>query len=170
MKWFLPALAALALGASAMAQNVDEGAAAAPAPAATPAKPAATVAKAEKPVAMRTPAAPSAHNSIVAGPDDLGEQPINAAPFSPDVQSQDTDADDRSNDGYRGPVVAVPLIIAGIGFLALSGLALYFLPTIIAVARRKRNGWAIFALNFLLGWSFIGWVAALVWAVMSDTP
>jgi hypothetical protein len=168
MKWFLPALAALAMAGSALAQNVDEGMAAAPAP--TLAKPTAAIAKAEKPAGMRTAAAPAAQNSIAAGPDDLGEQPINAAPFSPDVQSQDTDADDRSGDGYRGPVVAVPLIIAGIGFLALSGLALYFLPTIIALSRRKRNSGGVFVLNLLLGWSFIGWVAALVWAVMSDTP
>lgn len=44
-------------------------------------------------------------------------------------------------------------------------LALYFLPTIIAVAGKRRNTLAIFLLNLLLGWTFIGWVIALVWAV-----
>ena len=43
-------------------------------------------------------------------------------------------------------------------------LSLYFLPTIIALLRRHRNALAIFLLNFFLGWSFIGWVVALVWS------
>jgi hypothetical protein len=44
-------------------------------------------------------------------------------------------------------------------------LAIYFLPTIIALLRRQPNTLAIFLLNFFLGWSFIGWVVALVWSV-----
>ena len=48
-------------------------------------------------------------------------------------------------------------------------LALYFLPTMIGL--RKRNAGAIFALNLLLGWTLIGWVAALVWALtVEDAP
>jgi hypothetical protein len=47
-------------------------------------------------------------------------------------------------------------------------LAIYFFPTIIAAARGKRNSGAIFVLNFFLGWSFIGWVVALVWALTHD--
>ena len=47
-------------------------------------------------------------------------------------------------------------------------LAVYFLPTLIAVCRAKRNIGAIFALNLFLGWSFIGWVAAFILAVMPD--
>jgi hypothetical protein len=38
------------------------------------------------------------------------------------------------------------------------------------VGRKKRNATAIFALNLLLGWTVLGWVAALVWAVTSDPP
>jgi Superinfection immunity protein/zinc-ribbon domain len=48
----------------------------------------------------------------------------------------------------------------------LFGLALYFLPSILG--RNKRNFGAIFVLNLLLGWTLIGWVVALVWAVSSD--
>ena len=44
-------------------------------------------------------------------------------------------------------------------------VALYFLPTIIASIRGKRNGCAIFVLNLLLGWTFVGWVIALVWSI-----
>jgi hypothetical protein len=56
--------------------------------------------------------------------------------------------------------------MAGFGLLVLLGL--YFLPTIIAAARGKRNALAIAALNFFLGWSFIGWIIALVWALSAD--
>lgn len=45
---------------------------------------------------------------------------------------------------------------------------LYFLPSLIGA--RKRNTNAIFALNLLLGWTVIGWIAALVWALtVEDT-
>jgi hypothetical protein len=43
-----------------------------------------------------------------------------------------------------------------------------FFPTIIG--RAKKNCRAIFALNLFLGWTFIGWVVALVWAFMEDSP
>jgi hypothetical protein len=45
---------------------------------------------------------------------------------------------------------------------------LYFLPSIIALARSKRDTLAIFLLNFFLGWSVIGWIVALVWAAKQD--
>jgi len=51
------------------------------------------------------------------------------------------------------------------GFAFLLSLAFYFLPTIIALARRRQNTPAIFLLNFFLGWTFVGWVVALVWSV-----
>jgi Superinfection immunity protein len=44
----------------------------------------------------------------------------------------------------------------------------YFLPTIIALARSKRDALSIFLLNFFLGWTLIGWIMALVWACKSD--
>ena len=40
----------------------------------------------------------------------------------------------------------------------------YLLPWAIAATRGKSNSGAIGVLNFLLGWTFIGWVAALVMA------
>jgi hypothetical protein len=50
------------------------------------------------------------------------------------------------------------------------GFVLYFLPSIIALARNKRDITAIVLLNFFLGWTAIGWVIALVWAVKTDVP
>jgi hypothetical protein len=54
--------------------------------------------------------------------------------------------------------------ILGFGFL------MYFLPTLIALARSKRDTTAILLLNFFLGWTFIGWIVALVWAAKNDVP
>jgi hypothetical protein len=45
----------------------------------------------------------------------------------------------------------------------------YFLPTMIALWREHPRAWAIYAINFLLGWTCIGWVVALVWAFI-DQP
>lgn len=44
----------------------------------------------------------------------------------------------------------------------------YFLPTIVAVLRRKASSLGIFLLNLFLGWTFIGWVGALIWALSAD--
>jgi hypothetical protein len=50
------------------------------------------------------------------------------------------------------------------------GFVMYFLPSIIGLARNKRDITAIVLLNFFLGWTMIGWVVALVWAVKTDVP
>jgi len=47
---------------------------------------------------------------------------------------------------------------------------MYFLPSILAFARSKRDATAILLLNIFLGWTVIGWVVALVWAVKTDVP
>ena len=41
---------------------------------------------------------------------------------------------------------------------------LYFVPSVIGFMRSHPNAAAICLLNVFLGWTFIGWVAALVWA------
>jgi len=47
---------------------------------------------------------------------------------------------------------------------------MYFLPSIIALIREKRDTLAIFLLNFFLGWTVIGWFIALIWAAKHDAP
>lgn len=55
------------------------------------------------------------------------------------------------------------------GFLLIVlGLCFYLIPSFIST--KKRNWGSILALNILLGWSLIGWVVALVWALAKDTP
>jgi hypothetical protein len=46
--------------------------------------------------------------------------------------------------------------------------AVYFLPSMVALARRHRNGSAVFLLNLLAGWTVIGWVISLIWATIKD--
>jgi hypothetical protein len=58
-------------------------------------------------------------------------------------------------------------VFGGILIFAVA-LAIYFLPSIIG--KNKRNAGAIFALNLLLGWTLIGWVVSLVWALMVEAP
>ena len=60
---------------------------------------------------------------------------------------------------------------ATIGFILL-GLILffYFLPAIIGLCNGHPHNAGIFLLNFFLGWSLVGWVVALVWAVSKPQP
>jgi len=51
-----------------------------------------------------------------------------------------------------------------LGFL---GFLIYFLPSILA--RGKSFFMQVFLLNLLLGWTFVGWVIALVWAVKKES-
>ena len=41
----------------------------------------------------------------------------------------------------------------------------YFAPAIVAFMRGHHQKWAIFALDLFLGWTFLGWVGALVWSL-----
>lgn len=54
-------------------------------------------------------------------------------------------------------------MVASIVFFP-SAIALYFYPTICAVGEHPKAT-PIFALNLLAGWTFIGWVAAFIWAL-----
>lgn len=56
-------------------------------------------------------------------------------------------------------------IVLALMVTAISAL-LYFFPSIIGW--RKKNFGAIFVLNLLLGWTIIGWIVSLVWALTHD--
>lgn len=55
-------------------------------------------------------------------------------------------------------------IAIAIGILTLG----YLVPTSVALVKEKRNTGAIFVLNILAGWTFVGWLIALVWAFTND--
>jgi len=62
--------------------------------------------------------------------------------------------------GILGIILMIVCLVAGAG--------VYFIPTFVALARRQRNILSIFILNLLLGWSIVGWVISLVWALKVD--
>ena len=86
---------------------------------------------------------------------------------------------DQKRDSYfiSFAVVSVIFVVLALGFsrsfesaiailLVLCLIAsIYLLPFAVAFQRSHKHTQAIFALNLLLGWSFIGWVVALVWAL-----
>jgi hypothetical protein len=47
--------------------------------------------------------------------------------------------------------------------LVLLGLVIYFLPAIIGY--NTESGAGIMVLNLFLGWTVLGWIGALIWAV-----
>ena len=57
----------------------------------------------------------------------------------------------------------IPIIIWGI-----LGLFIYFIPTFIANKKQHIQKTSILLLNIFLGWTFIGWVVALIWATLKD--
>lgn len=71
-----------------------------------------------------------------------------------------------------GAVVLVALLLAAIAvsvFRALLwaiGIVIYFAPVIVAWQRNVARQRGIFVLTLLLGWTLIGWVGALVWALV----
>ena len=58
-------------------------------------------------------------------------------------------------------VVAVALFVCGLVYLA---------PALVALHRRHHNRYAIVALDVFAGWSFVGWLAAIVWAFTVVKP
>lgn len=55
-------------------------------------------------------------------------------------------------------------MLPGIIILAI-GFFIYFIPTWVALGTRYAG--SIFIINLFLGWTFLGWVGALAWAVGS---
>lgn len=49
-------------------------------------------------------------------------------------------------------------------------LAIYFFPTWMAGHRQHQSTGGIFVLNLLLGWTVLGWIAALIWACSAVMP
>ena len=59
--------------------------------------------------------------------------------------------------------VGTTIVLGLIGLVAAA--LIYFLPGIIALQRHHHNAVAILVFDLLLGWTFLGWVLALVWAL-----
>jgi hypothetical protein len=64
-----------------------------------------------------------------------------------------------SNIGLLEIILLLILVIMSVG---------YMMPWIIAVRREKKNQKIICLFNLLLGWTFVGWIIALIWAFSND--
>lgn len=51
--------------------------------------------------------------------------------------------------------------------IVVAGAFLYFLPTFVVIMNEHPHKAAVIVLNLLLGWTFIGWVGALVWSLVN---
>lgn len=61
---------------------------------------------------------------------------------------------------FHGTTAVLLLVVAA---------GLYFLPGIIASRRGASSTTGIVLLNILLGWTVLGWIASLIWAVSGET-
>ncbi len=64
-----------------------------------------------------------------------------------------------------GSIIGV--IISSI-ILGALGLFIYFIPSFVAHKKQHIQKVSILLLNIFLGWTFIGWVVALIWANLKD--
>ena len=49
-------------------------------------------------------------------------------------------------------------------------IGFYIFPTVLAYFRHHHNLLAIGATNLLVGWTGIGWIASLIWALTKPAP
>jgi hypothetical protein len=45
---------------------------------------------------------------------------------------------------------------------------MYWLPTIVAIARQAHSALGVFLVNLFLGWTVVFWFIALIWALAAD--
>jgi len=63
-------------------------------------------------------------------------------------------------EGVVGALCALVLVIVYAGIM--------FVPTYVAYYRRHEHRLAIGIVNFLLGWTGIGWAATMLWALTEE--
>ncbi len=56
-------------------------------------------------------------------------------------------------------------VLFGVGMLLL---IVMFIPWFVATSRGIKNTLAIFLLCLFFGWTLVGWVGALIWAVVEN--
>jgi hypothetical protein len=61
----------------------------------------------------------------------------------------------------------LPILVAamGLGLLVAILFIPYWIPTIVAFMRKHPSKGAILVLNMFFGWTFVGWLISLVWAL-----
>lgn len=62
-----------------------------------------------------------------------------------------------------GTIISIPVVVV----VAAIILAVYLLPSIIALANRNKRR-RVILFNIFLGWTFVMWIICLVWAYNKD--
>ena len=62
------------------------------------------------------------------------------------------------------------LLMAAMAVGVILSIAAYFLPIIVAVMRGHNQTVPIALVCIFLGWTFLGWVVALIWSFTNPTP
>lgn len=74
--------------------------------------------------------------------------------------------------GFIKPVFSFSYSYAGdaimIVLAALAAVFLYMLPTMVAVSRKHRNAAPIAVVNVFFGWTLVGFVGCLAWALINS--
>lgn len=74
--------------------------------------------------------------------------------------------------GFIKPVFSFSYSYAGdaimIILVALAAVFLYMLPTMVAISRKHRNTAPIAVVNVFFGWTLIGFVGCLAWALINS--
>lgn len=59
---------------------------------------------------------------------------------------------------FSGNLATLGIVVGVLG-------AAYFVPTFVAIVKKRDNLQTISLVNILLGWTIVGWVVALIWAI-----
>ncbi len=89
----------------------------------------------------------------------LADRPVTKP--SPDAPRTESVSDHSANDVLESVLWKLFVVVC---------IVLYLLPTLIGLVRNHHNLLAIFAMNLLLGWIFIGWAIAMIWACWNNKP
>ena len=77
--------------------------------------------------------------------------------------------EDTSGAGISSYIRALVWELIAVMTFLLFLFVMYWLPTLIAIVRQTPSALGVAMLNFFLGWTIIGWILALVWALAANT-
>ena len=65
----------------------------------------------------------------------------------------------------------LPAVLGALSFGAIVAIFVlpYWIPTVVAFVRHHPSKGGILVLNMFFGWTFVGWVISLVWALSDNT-
>ena len=72
--------------------------------------------------------------------------------------------------GFDATTLNIALLAGASVVLTGVAILIYLLAAFLAEERKHQHRVPIFLTNLLLGWTFFGWVGALVWASMPVSP